>query len=112
MVLYILILFSTFTPVYTIQVINIHVIPMNWNLKTIDFFSLIYSTCKHCKMWYWEILTGSNITVLNSRGARVKKSVIKGDNWSVKGPTKNLYIFIAEVVLMTVWSGHRHPVLF
>ena len=26
-------------------------------------------------------------------------------NWSVKGPTKNLYILIAEVVLMTVWGG-------
>ena len=34
-----------------------------------------------------------------------KKCVIKGDNWSVKGPTKNLYILIAEVVLMTVWGG-------
>ena len=34
-----------------------------------------------------------------------KKCVIKGDNLSVKGPTKNLYILIAEVVLMTVWGG-------
>ncbi len=25
--------------------------------------------------------------------------------WSVKGPTENLYILIAEVVLMTVWGG-------
>ncbi len=33
------------------------------------------------------------------------KCVIKGDNWSVKGPTQNLYILIAEVVLMTVWGG-------
>ncbi len=35
----------------------------------------------------------------------LKKCVIKGDNWSVKGPTKNLYTMNAEVVLMTVWGG-------
>ena len=35
----------------------------------------------------------------------LKKCVIKGDNWNVKGPTKNLYIFNAEVVLITVWGG-------
>ena len=35
----------------------------------------------------------------------LKKCVIKGDNWSVKGPTKNLYILNAEVVLMTVPGG-------
>ena len=39
----------------------------------------------------------------NSRGAKLKKKCIsKGDNWSIKGPTKNLYIFIAEVVLMNI----------
>ncbi len=41
----------------------------------------------------------------NSPGAKLKKCVIKGDNWSVKGPTKNLYILTAEVVLMAIWSG-------
>ncbi len=39
------------------------------------------------------------------RGAKLKNCVIKGDNWSVKGPTKNLYILIGEVVLMTVLGG-------
>ncbi len=28
-----------------------------------------------------------------------------GDNWSAKGPTKNLYILNPEMVQMTVWSG-------
>ena len=32
----------------------------------------------------------------------LKKCVI---NWSVKGPTKNLYILSAEVVLLTVQGG-------
>ena len=37
----------------------------------------------------------------HSGGAKLKKKyVIKGDNWSAKGPTKNLYILNAEVVLM------------
>ena len=40
-----------------------------------------------------------------SRGANLKKYVVKGDNWSIKGPTKNLYILIREMVLMTVWGG-------
>ncbi len=35
----------------------------------------------------------------------LKKCVIKGDNWSVKRPTKKLYILDAEVVLMTVWGA-------
>ncbi len=35
----------------------------------------------------------------------LKMCVIKGDNWSVKGPTKNLYILNAEVVLMTEPGG-------
>ena len=35
--------------------------------------------------------------MLNSRGAKVKKCFIKRDNWSVKGPTENLYIVNAEV---------------
>ncbi len=33
------------------------------------------------------------------------KKCVKGDNWSVKGPTKNMYILNAEVVLITVWGG-------
>ncbi len=37
--------------------------------------------------------------------ATLKKCGIKGDNWSVKGPTKNLYILNAGVVLVTVWGG-------
>ncbi len=32
--------------------------------------------------------------------------LVKGDNWSVKGPTKNPYIFNAEVVLLTT-SGFK-----
>ncbi len=43
-----------------------------------------------------------------SRGANLKKvCYIIGAlyNWSVKGPTKNLYILNAEVVLMTVPGG-------
>ncbi len=45
----------------------------------------------------------------------MKKCVIKGDNWSVKGPTKNLYILNAEVVLMTVngklmVNGPQNPI--
>ncbi len=30
----------------------------------------------------------------------------KGNNWSIKGSTKNLYIFYPEMVLMTVWGLH------
>ncbi len=40
-----------------------------------------------------------------SRGAKLKKCIIKGDNWSVKRPTKFLYILNADVVLMTVWGA-------
>ena len=32
----------------------------------------------------------------------LNKCAIKGDNLSIKGPTKNLYILNTEVVLMTV----------
>ena len=31
----------------------------------------------------------------------LKKCVIKGDNWGVKGRTKNLYVLNPEMVLMT-----------
>ncbi len=44
------------------------------------------------------------------KGPNSKKCVIKGDNWSEKGPNKNLYILIAEVVLMTV-SGYNIYIL-
>ncbi len=65
---------------------------------------------------------GTSIPIVEE--PNLKKCVIKGDNWSVKGPTKNLYILNPEMVLMTVWGGvffqisgnimgcHRHPVLF
>ncbi len=43
--------------------------------------------------------------VMLVREPNLKKCVIKGDNWSVKGPTKNLYILNAEVVQMTVLGG-------
>ncbi len=43
-----------------------------------------------CKAEGWPIVEEPNW----------KKCVIKGDIWSVKGPTKNLYILNAEVVLM------------
>ncbi len=54
----------------------------------------------------------------------LKECVIKGDNWSVKNPTKNpLCILNPEVVLITVWGSffqlsgnimgcHRQLVLF
>ncbi len=42
-----------------------------------------------------------------SRGANLKKCVIKGDNWSIKGPIKNLYILNAEVVLIRTTSGFK-----
>ncbi len=49
---------------------------------------------------------------LISRGAKPKRCVIKGDNWNVKGPTKNLDILNAEVVLMTVLGGVPGPPQF
>ena len=46
-----------------------------------------------------------DISILGISWKRLSSVRVKGDNWSVKGPTKNLDISNAEVVLITVWGG-------
>ena len=53
-------------------------------------------------------ITAGTITmhIINVVGEPIlKKCVIKGDNLSVTGTTKKLYILNAGVVLMTVWGA-------
>ncbi len=69
--------------------------------------SLYYINEKSSQMWRnaWNQISVISLSWQIVEEPNLKKCVIKGDNWSLKGPTKNLYILNAEVVLMTVSGG-------